>query len=219
MQALILVFDASREESFDELKQLVTLSNTVSGLETKMVVANMTDKSFSVSEDQVEDRKIWCLENGFEYIETNSIDPVVVMESKEKKGTSRVIEALHATMWRNMEIKSATSKRDNDTVTYEKEENQQQQDSVVEPEMEKPEKTSDIESSEGKSLDYLLPEKEDRQDDESEMDDDVEFLFKAINEINHIREVAKSATDKERRKRATDMTLKLMSALNWEVDD
>eukprot|EP01032_Pedospumella_encystans_P028288 gene28288-31949_t len=45
----------------------------------------------------------WALENSFEYVEINILDPVKDFQEREKSGLPRLIEALESNMWSTMQ--------------------------------------------------------------------------------------------------------------------
>jgi hypothetical protein len=116
LQALVLVFDASREASFTSVRSWADARDTGS-IEVKLLVANKVDTlqqqsptasstaagaAAACRTQWLQDAMSWCVDEGFEYIEAAAGKPAVdaaLQLDGEPQGVARVLAALQAHMW------------------------------------------------------------------------------------------------------------------------
>lgn len=115
LQAVVLVIDASSRQSYDDI---MAYHKCLEGCEydIQLLVANKLDSLQQQGQDSsnitrpawLEDARSWCYSNGFEYIEAASGKPAVdatLHEDGEQQGVARLLAALQAHMWPNMQPK------------------------------------------------------------------------------------------------------------------
>lgn len=104
-EAVLLMFDATREASFNQLKAWEQSNNT-EDTEVKLVVANkvdlLTDPVSQQRDTWLEAAKDWCCEHCYEYIEACAANPSIDRQltyDEEQQGIARIEAALQAHMW------------------------------------------------------------------------------------------------------------------------
>jgi hypothetical protein len=106
LQALVLVIDSSCKRSHESVMQFYE-SFPEGEFDIQLLVANKVDSS-STPSAWLQDARTWCYSNGFEYIEAAAGNPRVdatLNEDGEQQGVARVLAALQAHMWPNMQSK------------------------------------------------------------------------------------------------------------------
>ncbi len=111
--AVMLVFDASRQESFDAIKRWSGRFDT-SQAEIRLVVANKADLLLSAAQQTparpawLEGAMDWACQELFEYIEVAATVPAVdtqLVLDGDRQGVARVAAALSAHMWPGLQQK------------------------------------------------------------------------------------------------------------------
>lgn len=180
VQAVILVFDSSSQESFEQMKSFVKIIDMFSP-ETVLCASNKADLARDKAESHRKVQQEWCQEKGIEYVETNSIEASVEQGTGEKEGISRVMEALHVTMWSNMTRKELKPNRPN--------------------ELGGEHETAPSSPNTGEDNDPPGEEAE---------DEDLEALFDMVRDMRNIKHQLQGLSDDERRKQAEEMTFRLL---------
>lgn len=111
-EALVLVFDASSEASFQAIKSWNAVNDS-SDLDVRLVVATKVDLLHDASRGIARQRWLteameWCSEQMFEYIETAAaqaqLDSTLQLD-EEQQGVARVLAALQAHTWPGLVMK------------------------------------------------------------------------------------------------------------------
>ncbi|CAG8524103.1 10859_t:CDS:2 [Diversispora eburnea] len=133
----------------------------------------------------------WCLENGFEYVDLDLDAKKNVIDSSERVGIDRILEALQSHMWEGMIRVSKENNNNNNNKKGEEEENKEsnKRKEKIEPSFVMPSK-QEVESM------YQHIFKDFDEDD---------GLDKVLSRISSIRERGKSLPDEERRKLAASV--------------
>lgn len=195
VQAVIFVFDARQESSFQSMKRFVEAIGSAHGgdFETRLVIANKMDLcKDELTEETVTRRIDWCSEHLLEYIEVDSINYKrdAAEDQREKQNIFRVVEALEVTMWTNMVRVDLDKSQGKDTKQAEDRELNRIRDEI--------------------------PEVNDDMEEACLHNEDTEFskLFSMVDEIKRVRSNAKHLNDKDRREAAANMALKVTRHLN-----
>lgn len=109
LEALVLIFESSKQASFDKIRNWADEQDTES-IEVKLVVANKADMQQQASGSRsrpawLDDAMSWCYDGGYEYIEAAAEHPKVDAQLQldgEQQGVARVLAALQAHMWPGM---------------------------------------------------------------------------------------------------------------------
>ena len=110
VHAFVVHFDSNDPDSFNRVKMWLPFLKEIMP-EVQLLVCDRCDGSKGLSK---EDAWAWCLENSFELIE---LDPVIDESSDddddfaETLGMNRIIQALHAHTWPNLEMKDESTFR------------------------------------------------------------------------------------------------------------
>lgn len=104
VEAIVIYFNASQEESFDLAKAWLPYLKEISPAVQLLVCKNIPQKSANLRHAI----HMWCLDNDFELVE---LEPEVKADEdddfQETTGIQRIIQALHAHMWPNMILKES----------------------------------------------------------------------------------------------------------------
>lgn len=206
-QAVIFAFDASNIASFTDMQTYVENMKEFS-FETVLCVANKADLAKQVcSPVEQEKRQQWCRSNMIEYVEVDSLNgpKSAAAAGLEKVDIHRVVEALHVTMWRNMKRKpnpmDAISTAEKETVEAAARENAAKAVPIEAGQNEIPEVSTHLPNT--------------QQDKKT---DDLDDLFRLVDEMKSVRDMGKDMSDEDRRQAAADMALKLLEKLNLSED-
>lgn len=214
------------------------------GADLKLATIAVDQSSAEASTEhfaRMERNALWSIDNGLEHVECSALHPLAGIESREKQGIARILEALESTMWSSMvKPKSAltskameisrehTSQISPKPPLGEKEIDDQPKSEVVpinsgscdNEECSRPsdaleKKTSDAE----KSLDSLFrPLDIDSIFGEGDGDLDIGKLMQQMR-MTKERAQTGNLSDEERRRAAADMAMRLMSMLNFGEDE
>ena len=142
---MILIFDDASKESFDVLAGLhgMAETNSQNGDLLRLCVGLVTsedeviDKSSKAYEDEYSRRVLWCLDHGYEFVESVNVltkeKLQVGHDTREKEGFARVIEALQGTVWSsaNMHAKAKQTLKQSYQEAREKATTQPQQNTTT----------------------------------------------------------------------------------------
>ena len=207
-QAVIYAFDASSPASFEGMRAYVEGLGQ-RAFETVLCVANKADLVADDCRGEKGERwQEWCRERMVEYVEVDSVrgPGETTQDDREKVNFHRVVEALHVTMWANMERKPVPSRL-----------------ATGEEGLETQEEVGVGVGGQGvESVEAELPElcTSDKSEKATKDRDDLELdeLFQLVNEMKSVRNVANELSDEDRRQAAADMALKLLEKLGLDEE-
>ncbi|KAI8480784.1 hypothetical protein Bbelb_414690 [Branchiostoma belcheri] len=111
LQAVILHFDSKEAASFESVKQWLPFLTHLD-VDVKLLTCGLLEQEGAVLTR--EDVFTWCIENGFELVElqeSQDRDEEDVEDSfyPDPVGVKRIVSALHAHTWPNLELKDTSS--------------------------------------------------------------------------------------------------------------
>lgn len=110
VQAVIIYFDSHCSNRFEEVKSWQPFVEQFSP-EVQMLVCDNCSHTEESRSDSLKKSDLlnWCLQNSYELVELNAeeqnSDDEAENDFKETTGCKRIIQALHAHLWPNMELK------------------------------------------------------------------------------------------------------------------
>lgn len=110
VHAFVVHFNSNDRSSFDKVKMWIPFLKEI-GPEVKLLVCSRCDVSTGLSKEEA---WTWCLENGFELVE---LEPEVEEQQEDEDdfqetvGMKRIVQALHAHTWPNLEMKDESTFR------------------------------------------------------------------------------------------------------------
>ncbi|KAI8802955.1 hypothetical protein BJ742DRAFT_831459 [Cladochytrium replicatum] len=114
VDALLFVFDRSNPDGFERIKPWATFVEEHDPSIALCIAAHKNDFSdrdddeTDTTEDQLDKWNLWCVENGFEFVDTSE---KTIHEDEDdggvdKRGLDRIFEALEANMWEGLRRKN-----------------------------------------------------------------------------------------------------------------
>jgi len=211
---VLLLFDVSSPSSFDSMANAHVLaeSNSQCGKLIRLCIGVKTGTIVNDNEEYSR-RVLWCIDRGYEYVEADLSKEGILRghESREKDGFARICEAISSTMWSNaliyskintLEVSDETPNDFQPEFHYVEESNPDLNGSV------KLSSNCGTMSTDKVNIDY---------DGKFSFGDmGVNDLDQVIVEAKRIREESKNKklSDNERKKRASDAAIMLMSVLD-----
>lgn len=105
VQAAVIYFDSKSESSFSKVQEWMVFIDEFNPEVRLLVCENCTDE---ITDEKREPIQRWCLKNGFELVELNphvELDNDSEDDFMETTGIQRIIQALQAHLWPNLEMK------------------------------------------------------------------------------------------------------------------
>lgn len=217
---IILIFPLVQPSSFDSLQSAhdeAALKNQCGETLRLCVGVCYNSTPTTTTEEEYSRRVLWCLDNGYEYIEADISSDGIWKghEEREKENFARVIEAMEGTIWSSAikhpkPSRNVTNSSQVNTATTSCPTNTTDKDQETELKQAKP--TTKAEKLQPLEQQQLLPK------EEEEIFDNLESV---LQEAKKIRENSKEGvlSDDERRQKASDTAFKLMNLLNIMEDD
>ncbi|XP_072291790.1 alpha- and gamma-adaptin-binding protein p34 [Eucyclogobius newberryi] len=104
-QAFIAYFDSSKKDGLDKLKPWISVVEEIAPEVLILVCDKVCESGVTRHEAQQ-----WCLSHSFELIELNPQDlPDEEDDFPESTGVKRIVQALNANVWSNVEMKNGNS--------------------------------------------------------------------------------------------------------------
>ncbi|XP_020712409.2 alpha- and gamma-adaptin-binding protein p34-like isoform X2 [Athalia rosae] len=112
VEGLVIYFDGRLDRRTNSLDEWVPLISSLSEAEVQILAWDS-----AVPSANVEDLQDWCTQYKFELVDLSHTDstenPDDSDEENEKHGINRIVEALHAHTWPNMDLKGDTTMPEN----------------------------------------------------------------------------------------------------------
>jgi hypothetical protein len=205
--ALIVTFEHFHREIIDALKKCIQRCKSMfnNRLEVCLCVA-LREYSKETQHNIFTELNEFCIEEQFELIlqeSTSSEDGNHAEQErhflKDKFGSERVLEALSSTMWPQMDKPSgqpATATNGQDVTS----------------------KNSERKDNEEKYIEQLTDEvfKKEEVGNEEDAEKEMQRFDELLNSMKHMRSMASSMPDEERKKRAAELAMSLFSMLGIE---
>eukprot|EP00128_Syssomonas_multiformis_P009340 Colp12_sorted_trinity150504_noHs@14461 len=200
-EALVLYLPGRKGESFSQLQSWLSGWPTLLQ-EAEPSILLCVRETADEGEDYTEfDEKLtnWCLDHGFEYIvpEGRSTEESDLRGFEDKAGIDRVIEALHAHTWPNLEMVDRSSKTTIETETE-----------AVAAEKKPETLESLLGASETERMDHMFFGAEPHDDDGS--------FESAFSHLASLRERCMNLPDEQRKDYAERVVLELARRLGWD---
>ncbi|TDH70269.1 hypothetical protein CCR75_001633 [Bremia lactucae] len=204
-EAILCVVNAEKYENFLHVQSFAKQIVDILPYDVCLLVSHTS----SATLESVKKMESWCQENGFELIslDATSDDRSVI---DEKRGVSRVLEALQCTMWRSMK-RNFPSKTERGAILCEKEESNR--NNVV---------TKTLANTKLVDDDAFVDTLEQEMSGDGvlkggEGDDiDLDQLSAFISEVRTVRDHGAFLSDEKRRERAAEVALKLWNVLGTD---
>jgi len=238
-EAIVLVFDKSREASFDALTAWVGENRTVidNSVEVKLCVANHVKQRHRDSSEgeggaladadpggvdlngkgMMTKFLEWCLEEGFEPVEIStsdaSVDADLAASIEEPQGVPRVINALHSHMWSGLERKDPSAPQ---PLTTPDASQQHSHDCISEYTAQAVTSEDSFQKPQLQAEDLLEYDQRHPEEDEG-----MNKLEEVMRQVLHVRDTANAAdmSDDARRNRAADMAMQLAALMGEDSSD
>lgn len=214
--AVIITFEHFQREIIDALKTCVQRCKSMfNGLEVCLCVG-LREYREETQHDIFTELNQFCIEEQFELIlqestSTEDWNDAEQMEQErhfltDKFGSERVLEALSSAMWPQMDKPSAQPATTSNG-----------QNVVI--------KNSELAGSEEKCIEQLTDEvfkKEqvgEEEEESNEAEKEMQSFDELLNNMLHMRRIASSMPDEERKKRAAELAMNLFSMLGVEEEE